>query len=412
MSGAKVRIGLIGGGGMGRGHLNTFKKIEEGEIVGVADPSPQSRERVVKDFNLPVFASAAELIEATGPAGCVIASPHPVHLANALDCFKRGVHVFTEKPMTSKISEADAMIAAARKAKLMLAVMFQMRGNIATRRAKEILDAGTLGEIRRVNMIHVGLRTNAYYRICPWRGRWQSEGGGVLVNQSPHTLDRVVYLTGMPATVLARTMTFGHPIETEDQAEAMLLYPNGATGYLFMSTAEAPAMNRLEISCDRGRLVIDDDNNKLLLGKLPGSCREFLATNPEEWGSLKGEWSEVDLTPRPGEETGHIVCLRDFCRAIRDNRAPMVTGEDGKRSLELANAITYSSFAGAEVKFPLGRKAYDELYAFGVANGEGSSLTKLIPLWRKSQAKPAKASKASKAAKPARKAARKAGKRK
>ncbi len=406
MSGAKVRIGLVGCGGMGRGHLNTFKKIEEGEVVGVADPSPQSREKVAKEFNLPVFETPGELIEATRPDGCVIASPHPAHLANALECFKRGVPVFTEKPMASKISEAEAMIAAAKKARLMLAVMFQFRGNIATRRAKEILDAGTIGDIRRVNMVHVGLRSNTYYKICPWRGTWQNEGGGVLINQSPHTLDRAIYLAGMPSKVLARTWTYGHPIETEDQAEALLTYPNGATGYMFMSTAEAPATNRLEISGDRGRVVIDDDNGKLLLGKLPDSCKNFLATSDQEWASLKAEWTEVDLTPRPGEETGHIVCLRDFCQALRDKRQPMVVGEDGKRSLELANAIAFSSFQGAEVTLPLGRKAYDEMYSFGCAKGGGRSLQQLIPLWRKLAASPAKKA----AGKPARKAAKAAKK--
>jgi predicted dehydrogenase len=389
MSGAKVRIGVIGVGGMGQGHLRKLVTIEECELVGVADASAETVRKVSAEFKVPGFASAAELIDKAKPQGCTIASPHPVHLANALECFKRGVHAFSEKPMASKISEAEAMVAAAKQAKLILAVMFQMRVSIAVRRAREILAAGTIGEIRRVNMIHVGLRTNAYYRLCPWRGTWKGEGGGVLINQSPHTLDRAVHLAGMPSKVLARTMTYGHPIETEDQAEVVLTYPNGATGYMFMSTAEAPAMCRLELSGDRGRLVIDDDHDKLLLGKLTDSCRSFLAANPEEWGSLKGEWSEVDLTPKPGEETGHIANLRDFCQAIRDNRPPLVTGEDGKRSLELANAITYSSFEGGEVELPLNREAYDELYQFGVDNGTGKDLQKLIPLWRQRGAKSA-----------------------
>jgi len=389
MASSKVKIGVIGVGGMGQGHLEKLLKIEECEAVGVTDVAPALVKEVSEKYKVPGYASPAELIERARPAGCTVASPHPAHLANALECFRRGVHVFTEKPMTARVSEADAMIAAARKARLILAVMFQFRTMIATRRAKEILDAGTIGEIRRVAMFHVGLRTNAYYRIRPWRGTWQEEGGGVLVNQSPHTLDRAVYLAGMPSRVLARTMTYGHPIETEDQAEAMLAYPNGATGYLFMTTAEAPALGRLELSGDRGRLVIDDDHDKLLLGKLPDSCRDFLAKSPGEWASLKAEWTEVDLAPRPGEETGHSACLRDFCQAIRDGREPMVTGEDGRRSLELANAITFSSFQGAEVKLPLDRKAYDQLLDFACAHGKGNGLGQLIPLWRKRAGKPA-----------------------
>jgi predicted dehydrogenase len=388
MADSKVRIGVIGVGGMGQGHLDKLKLIAECEVVGVTDVSAALVKEVSEKYKVPGFGSPAELVNKARPAGCTVASPHPAHLANALECFARGVHVFTEKPMTAKVSEADQMIAAAKKAKLILAVMFQFRTFVATRRAKELLDSGAIGEVRRVSMFHVGLRTNTYYKIRPWRGTWQHEGGGVLVNQSPHTLDRAVFLAGLPAKVLARTMTYGHPIETEDQAEALLSYPNGATGYMFMSTAEAPALNRMEISGDRGRLVIDDDHNKLLLGKLPDSCREFLVKSDGEWASLKAEWQELDINPRPGEEQGHIGCLRDFCQAIRDRRPPMVTGEDGRRSLELANAITLSSFNGAEVELPLDRRAYDRLYAFACANGRGKNLGKLIPLWRKAAAKP------------------------
>lgn len=384
MPNAKVRVGLIGAGGMGRGHLKTFRNIQEGEIVGVADPSPHSLELVRKDFSVPVFATVAELLDATRLDGCIIASPHPLHLDNARQCLKRGVHVFTEKPMTSRVGEADAMIAAAKKARRILAVMFQARTEGRARRARELIASGALGEIRRVTMLFSGLRTQAYYNTRPWRGTWAGEGGGVLLNQAPHPLDRAIFLCGMPSRVVAaRCDGLGHTIETEDWADAMVEYPNGARGYFFATTAEAPAMNRLEISGDRGRLVVDDKLDKILFGRLNGSCPEFLASAPGEWASLQATWEEIDTTLKPGEESGHIACLRDFCQAIRDRRPPMITGEDGRQSMELANAFMLSAANGGPVKIPLGRKEYERFFSFACEHGRGRRLQQLVGLWRR-----------------------------
>lgn len=407
MGGERVRIGLIGAGGMGRGHLKTFGKIAEAEVVGVADPSPAALEKVRKDFSVLCFSDIGEMIERTRPAGCVVASPHPHHLAGVLECVRHGVHAFTEKPMTSRVAETDQMIAAARKAGLLLGVMFQARTEGRCRRAKEMIDAGALGEIRRVAMLFAGPRTSAYYRICPWRGTWAGEGGGVLLNQAPHPIDRAIHLAGMPSRVLAaRCDGFGHVIETEDRAEALVDYPNGGSGYFLATTAEGPGLSRLEISGDFGRLILDDHSDRLLFGKLPGSCRQFLDSAPGEWDSPKAEWQEIDCALRPGEESGHIACLRDFCLAVRDNRPPMIIGEDGRQSMELANAITLSAADGAPVDIPLSRPRYEEFYAFACAHGKDRRLQELVPLWRRA----AKAAASRKAG--ARKIARKASQKK
>lgn len=380
----KARIALVGAGGMGRNHLKTFARIEEAEVVGVADPSPRSLEAVRRDFPVPTFAAIGELIEKTRPDGCVIVSPHPFHLGNALECLERGVHVFTEKPMASRALEADRMIAAAEKAGLILAVMFQARTTALARRARELVASGALGGLRRVAMFHVGLRTGAYYRVSPWRGTWAGEGGGVLLNQAPHPMDRAVWLAGMPSRVVgARCEGFGHDIETEDRAEAIVEYANGATGYFLATTAEAPALNRLEISGDLGRLTLDEDAGKLHFHRLPRGCQEFLDAAEGEWASLKAETEELEVALRPGEESGHVACLRDFCRAVRDRRAPMITGQDGRRSLELANAIMLSAANGAPVALPLDREEYERFFAFACRNGQGRRLQELIPLWRR-----------------------------
>jgi len=386
MAKRKVHIAVVGVGGMGQAHLRFLAKVREAQVVGVVDVNPELVGKVSAEWEVPGFSSVAELVRTVRPAAVSIASPHPVHLRNALDCFRRGLHVFTEKPLCSLTSEADKMIAAARKRRRVLAEMFQYRAMPPARRAREIIDKGTIGKIVRVNMVHVGLRTNEYYRSRPWRGTWAGEGGGVLLNQSPHTIDRAIFLAGMPGAVTARCLTVGHPIETEDHAEALLEYPGGATGYFLMTTAEHPGINQLEITGERGRVLIDDEAGKLFLWTMKQPLPQFLKTCRQAWKFPKAACKEIDLAPRCGEDTAHHACLRDFCLTVLGRRKkPMITGEDGRRSLELANAITLSAFKGGTVKLPLGRREYDQLFAFCLKRGRGRKIQETIAAWRRAR---------------------------
>jgi predicted dehydrogenase len=383
VSRAKVRTVVIGVGAMGRNHLKHLAASPEAEIVGVADVSAKLAERSGSEYGVPWSTDVDEIVRRTGPVAATIASPHPTHLGIALKCFRHKLHVFTDKPMTSLVSEADRMIAAAKKARRILAVMYQFRAAIATRRAKEIIDRGEIGEIRRVTLFHSSYRTQAYFKASPWRGTWKGEGGGVLMNQAPHTLDAMIHLSGMPIAVIARCATVGHRIETEDQADALLDYANGAVGQVFATTAEAPGFCRLEIAGDRGRVEIEDFK-KLRVARLKTGCRKFTLTSREEWGQPPVVRKEIDLTPRRGEMVHHGACIRDFVQAIQRRRKPMITGESGRGSVELANAMILSTARGEKVKMPINRREYDRLFAYLCRRGAGRPMQKTLGAWRRS----------------------------
>jgi predicted dehydrogenase len=383
VSKAKVRTVVIGVGAMGRNHLKHLAASPEARIVGVADVSAKLAERSGREYGVPWSTDVAEIIRKTDPVAATIASPHPTHLAIALKCFRHKLHVFTDKPMTSLVSEADRMIAAARRARRMLAVMYQFRAAIATRRAKELIDRGDIGEIQRVTLIHSSYRTQAYFRASPWRGTWKGEGGGVLLNQAPHTLDAMIHLSGMPVTVTARCATAGHRIETEDRVDALLGYAGGAVGQVFATTAEAPGGLRLEIVGDRGRVEIADFK-KLRVARLKVSCRRFTRTSRGEWAQPPAAWKEIDLTPRRGEMVHHGACIRDFVQAVQKRRKPMITGEGGRQSVELANAMILSSARGQEVKLPINRREYDRLYDYLCRRGAGRPMQETLRAWRRS----------------------------
>ena len=216
----------------------------------------------------------------------------------------------------------------------MFAVVHQKRFEPAYMYAKRLLDSGELGPIYRCSMIESAWRSEAYYRSSPWRGTWKGEGGGVLLNQAPHILDRYAWLCGMPQTVTARCDTSLHQIEVEDTASAILRHANGAHGYIHISTIEAPAIARTVISCDRGRITID--NGKLYVTRLRSSIRESTAHDTQLMGELESETREIHLG---AGESALTVFYEDLVAALNGNGELTCRGEEGRDAVELANAF-------------------------------------------------------------------------
>jgi predicted dehydrogenase len=218
--------------------------------------------------------------------------------------------------------------------------------------------SGALGRIQYVEMVEAWPRTAGYYRMAPWRGTWAGEGAGVLLNQAPHNFDLLCYLLGMPIRVAGWTRTMLHRIETEDTVQAMLEWPDGALGMIHISTAEAGVSQRLEIVGTAGRLHIG--KGELLLGRFAVDMRAHIVDSPNPFSGPDMTTSPVDLPPGAGD---HLSIYRNLHEAIVHGAPLMASGEDGRMSLELANAIAYSNHLHSEVVFPLDRQGYSDLLA-------------------------------------------------
>lgn len=350
-----LRIGLVGLGGMGNNHLAKDTSLPEISIVGVADVSHPAVDEASSTYKIPGFYSYQDLVDSGLCEALLIAAPHPFHAPIALYAIERGLHVLTEKPIAVTVAEADQMIDAAAKARVQLGVMFQTRTEPYYRKAYELLSNGAIGRIYRSVMVASRwYRSQAYYDSGSWRGTWNGEGGGVLMNQSPHSLDIFIWLGGRPTSVRGKTETRFHRIEVEDTAEALLDYGDGHSGYLYTTTAEWPGEDRIELTGDAGKLVIQDQT--LRLYRIEGSIEQAVATNAM-WGRPSGSWETIDVAP---DVSGHPVVVRQFARSIRLGEPLIATGDDGRRSLELANAIMLAGFSGQTVKLPLARDAYDD----------------------------------------------------
>jgi len=354
----KVRIGVIGTGGMGSGHCSRMSEIEEAELTCVCDVDPQVAKEVGEKYGVPYYTRSTDLLRSRRVDAVLIATPHYFHPTIAVEAFKRRIHVLSEKPIAVTVSAADKMIAAALESGCVFGVMYQMRSIARLQLAKKIIAEGRLGEIYRTSMVVGWYRSQAYYDSGGWRATWTGEGGGVLINQAPHFLDLYAWLGGLPVKLRGETRTRIHDIEVEDEAFATLQYANGAHGYLYASTTEVPGHEQIEVCGDRGKVMIQGSSLKVWENKQP--IKEHVRGAKEMWGSPGAEEVKFDMPEGGGS---HQDITRSFCRAIISGEPLIAPGVEGLWAVELINALILSGHTGKEVSLPVDRRKYDRLLA-------------------------------------------------
>ena len=326
------------------------------ELVALSDINQQVGEQRALELNCAFFADYHQLLKEMHPDVVIVMTPHTLHARIAIDCLQAGCHVLEEKPMAVQVAEADAMIEAAEEHQRLLCVIFQHRFRPDIRAIKTLLDAGRLGSIQHIAMSAVWTRTASYYRSASWRGTWRGEGGGVLMNQAPHHLDILCHLFGLPTRVFAWNRTRMHKIKTEDTVQAMLEWENGASGSLHISTAEADESEYLKIVGTRGWLELRQ--GKLTCQLLETDLKEFIAHEPDPFATPRMHPFEITLEAGRGD---HSAVYQAFEHALTHNQPFTSTGIEGRMSLELANALIYSSHSGTSVELPLDREKYASL---------------------------------------------------
>lgn len=351
-----LRIGVIGVGGMGSGHCSWMDTIEEAKLTAVCDIVPAVADTVAAQHGVPAFYRAEDLLDSKLVDAVIIATPHYFHPIIAIQAFERRIHVISEKPIAVTVSAADSMISAAKKSGCAFSVMYQMRSNKLFQAAKEIIDSGRLGEIYRTSLVMGWYRSQAYYDSGGWRATWAGEGGGVLINQAPHFLDIYTWLGGLPSRLTGTTRTRLHDIEVEDEAFATLEYANGAHGYLYATTTEAPGEEGFEFCGDRGKISIR--NYQLRFWEMKTSISEHCKETAEMWSSPEAVEVPIEVPTGGG---AHTDITRNFCRHILKGEALISPGEEGLNAVEMINGVILSSNTQKTVDVPVDRVAYDQL---------------------------------------------------
>ena len=366
----KVRTGLIGCGKVGQTHAQALSTLPESKLVAVCDASPVRAAAFGERYHVPGYTDVGEMIAAQKVQAVVVCTPHPVHAAPAIQAAQAGAHVLIEKPMAASLKDCDAMLAAAQAAGIKLGIISQRRLYSPVQRVKNAIDEGKIGRPALGMVTMLGWRDAAYYKSDAWRGTWQGEGGGVLVNQSPHQLDLLQWFMGPIDELFGYWGNLNHPyIEVEDTAVAVIRFKNGGLGSIVVSNSQKPGLyGKVHVHGANGSSVgVQTDGGAMFIAGMSSVLEppiNDLWTVPGEESLLAG-WQAEDkelFTKIDATSYYHYLQDRDFLRSILDDRQPLVPGVEGRKVVELSTAIYRSQRDGKPVKFPLDGEQGSEQY--------------------------------------------------
>jgi UDP-N-acetyl-2-amino-2-deoxyglucuronate dehydrogenase len=357
----RLRTALVGCGKVGRIHAVALARLPESELVAVCDGLPDRAREFAEEFGVAGFVDVAEMLERARPEAVCVCTPHPLHAAPAVRALDAGVHVLVEKPMAATLADCDRMLAAAAASGATLGVVSQRRWFEPVVRVKAAIAAGKIG---RPALGVVGMfnwRDASYYASDPWRGRWETEGGGVLVNQAPHQLDLLAWFMGEIEEISGCWANVNHPsVEVEDTAVAVVRFRSGGLGSIVASLSQRPGLfthvhihgsngASVGVETDRGASfvagvssIVEPPLNDLW--NVPGEEARLAAYREND----REQFARVDATTHY-----HALQIGEFLRAILEGRAPAVTGEDGRTVVAMFTAIYRSQRDRCPVRFPV-----------------------------------------------------------
>ena len=351
----KVRFGIAGIGNMGSSHVKRLLdgSVPNAELTAVCDVKPARLEwaKTVCPDTVQYFTDSHEMITSGLCDAIFIATPHYFHPTIAIDAFENGLHVLSEKPVGVYTKGVYPEIEAAEKSGKTFCIMYNQRTDRYYRKIREMVQSGMLGELKRcIWIVTDWYRTQEYYNSGGWRATWAGEGGGVLLNQSPHNIDLWQWIFGMPSKIFA-SCDFGkyHDIEVEDDVTAIAKYPNGATGVFVTTTGEYPGTNRLEISGSKGKIVYE--RGKFQFFKLNKDEREnTFAAGVGYDGGLSYEVEDI-VVDGP-DINQHTEIVKNFVNHILFGEELISPGREGINMLSISNAMMLSAWENKWVDIP------------------------------------------------------------
>jgi UDP-N-acetyl-2-amino-2-deoxyglucuronate dehydrogenase len=356
-----VRTALIGCGKVGSIHAEALRSLPESNFVAACDAFPGRAEAFATRYGVRPFTDLAAMLDASKAEALLVATPHPLHAEASIVAARAGVHVLVEKPMAATLRDCDAMLAASQTARVKLGVISQRRFFEPVQRIKAAIIAGKIGKPALGVFSMFSWRDPAYYRSDPWRGRWDAEGGGVLVNQSPHQLDLLRWFLGDVEEINGYWANLNHPeVEVDDTAVASIRFKNGGLGSIVTSVSQRPGLfTKVHVHGSNGASIgVETDRGATFIAGVSAIAEpplNDLWTIPGEEHLLasfeaedRARFARIDATTHY-----HALQIQDFLRAILDDRPPLVTGEDGREVVAMFTAIYRSQREQRPIAFPL-----------------------------------------------------------
>jgi UDP-N-acetyl-2-amino-2-deoxyglucuronate dehydrogenase len=342
-------------------HAKAIQEIPDARLAGVWSRTGKTADDFASLYKTNAYRDVSTMVSENKSDLVIICTAHPFHIGPAIEVAEAGVNVLIEKPLASSLQDCDDIITACKTNNVKLGVISQRRWYEPVRRVKDAIEAGKIGKPVLATVTMLGWRDKEYYDSGAWRGSWKKEGGGVLVNQSPHQFDILLWYMGDVDEVYGIWKNLNHPyIEVDDTALAIVKFKSGAVGNILVSNSQKPGIHsNIHVHGENGASagVQTDGGAMFLPGRsgIAGPPVNDLWTIPGEEHLLK-EWIRQDTEIFNSCDPTVLYMkyqIEDFLAAIAGNREPSVTGEAGRRTVELFTAIYRSSRDNMPVKFPL-----------------------------------------------------------
>jgi UDP-N-acetyl-2-amino-2-deoxyglucuronate dehydrogenase len=326
VSARPLRVAVIGCGDISSVHLAAIAGSPEADLVAVCDVDDGRLAEASTRWGVPGFTDVDELVDRVHPDVAHVCTPHSTHAPIAMQLLARGVDVLLEKPVAHSDAAAQRLSEAAARSDAILGVCFQNRYNAPVEAAKRLMEAGAIGEIRGAAATVFWHRDEAYYRARPWRGRWETGGGGMLMNQAIHTVDLLQWLLGDVTAVAgaASTRMLGDVMEVEDTADMVLTHSGGARSTLFATLSHVSNLPvTIEIEGVEGSLTLRGD----LTARLPRRD-EIVRERRSSGQDARSYWG-----------VSHELLIADFYRAVRARRPFWIDVEEARKSLAIIQNV-------------------------------------------------------------------------
>lgn len=346
---ARIGFGIIGCGNIGPVHAAAISAVRNAKLVAVSDVVEKSAKSLAGQYGADAYTDFRKMLERRDLDVVSLCVPSGMRADIGSVCAAYGKHILSEKPLEVTSKRIDKLVCAADKAGVMLGCVFQSRFADGTKLIRKALDKGRFGRLVLGDAYIKWYRSDEYYKSGAWRGTRKLDGGGALMNQGIHQIDLLLYFMGKPVEVYARTSLVGHKgLEVEDLACATIQFENGALGVIEGSTACWPGhAARVEVHGTDGGAVLEDGEIAYWKFKKETKTDEKIRAAIGKDSAL-GSGAADPLSALKAE--GHRRQIQDFVDALVKDRAPMVDGREGRRAVELIEAIYKSAKTGRNVR--------------------------------------------------------------
>ncbi|MBN2091098.1 Gfo/Idh/MocA family oxidoreductase [candidate division KSB1 bacterium] len=343
----KIGFAIIGTGNIGRVHALAIQAIPEATLITVYDQQVTNARKIAQEFMVPPAASLNEIINNPAIDVVSICTPSGTHAELAIPLAQSGKHLFVEKPLDIKLERIDNMINAAKAAGVIITGILPSRFRDGIQKTYQAIQTGRLGKLVLITGSIKWFRSDEYYRGS-WRGTWELDGGGALMNQSIHTIDLVQWLGGPIESIYGKTATLRHQIPAEDTGSALIEFKNGAQGIIQGATSCWPGdPARIEIHGTEGTILLEE--GRIVRWELKNAPEDeqntMLALEKDSFG---GSRDPMGISPDL-----HKRQLVDLIDAIHSNRQPLIVGEEARKAVEIILAIYQSSQTDKKIHLPL-----------------------------------------------------------